>query len=71
MEIKNYTVIQDGGILKCINTSNGSILGSINITNKIITNPIVTGERCTVVYEGGRGFVYKLPNFNIATTFNT
>jgi len=71
MDTKIYSVIQDGNLLKCIDTSNGSILGSTNISSKICNNPIVTGNRCTVIFEGGRGVVYKLPSFGITTTFNS
>lgn len=66
-----YAVVLDGHLLKCIDTSNGSILGSINIVEKILTHPIVTGDRCTVVFDNKKGVVYKLPSFGVSTTFET
>jgi hypothetical protein len=68
-----YTVIPDGELLKCVDTSNGAILGSINIVGNIVSGPIVTGDRCTLVvnnYMGIQGKVFKLPSFNVVTTFS-
>jgi hypothetical protein len=68
-----YTVIPDGELLKCVDTSNGAILGSINIVGDIVSGPIVTGDRCTVIinnYMGVQGKVFKLPSFNVVTTFS-
>lgn len=68
-----YTVILDGDILKCIDTSTGMTAGSINMVGTMNSGPIVTGDRCTVVikdYTGTHGKVYKLPSFNIVTTFS-
>jgi hypothetical protein len=65
-----YSVIMDGGMLKCIDTSNGNVLGSINYQDKITTNPIIIGDRCTVIFDNSKGIVYKLPNFIVSTTFN-
>jgi hypothetical protein len=60
----------DGSMLKCIDTSNGNVLGSINYQDKITTNPIIIGDRCTVIFDNSKGIVYKLPNFIVSTTFN-
>ena len=73
MENTIYTVIPDGELLKCVDTSNGAILGSINIVGNIVSGPIVTGDRCTVIinnYMGVQGKVFKLPSFNVVTTFS-
>lgn len=73
MENTIYTVIPDGELLKCVDTSNGAILGSINIVGNIVSGPIVTGDRCTLVvnnYMGIQGKVFKLPSFNVVTTFS-
>lgn len=68
-----YTVIVDGENLKCIDTSNGNIHGSTNVLGKVIAGPIVTDDRCTVVFSdcGGRkGKIFKLPSFNIVSVFD-
>jgi hypothetical protein len=68
-----YTVILDGEILKCIDTSSGMTMGTINITGELASGPIVTGNRCTVIlknYMGTQGKVYKLPSFDVVTTFS-
>ncbi len=73
MENVIYTVILDGDLLRCIDTSTGAIVGSINIIGDLNSGPIVTGDRCTVViknYMGTQGKVYKLPTFDVVTTFS-
>lgn len=73
MENVIYTVILDGDMLRCIDTSTGAIVGSINIIGSLNSGPIVTGDRCTVViknYMGTQGKVYKLPTFDVVTTFS-
>lgn len=73
MENIIYTVIPDVGILRCIDTSNGMTVGSINIDGQIKSGPIITGDRCTVVisdHTGTHGKVYKLPIFSVVTTFS-
>lgn len=73
MENIIYAVILDGELLKCVDTSNGAILGSINIVGNIVSGPIVTGDRCTLIvnnYMGIQGKVFKLPSFNVVTTFS-
>ena len=68
-----YTVILDGEILKCIDTSSGMTMGTINITGELASGPIVTGNRCTVIlknYMGTQGKVYMLPSFDVVTTFS-
>ena len=73
MENPVYTVIVEGDFLKCIDTSSGAIVGSINVIGKVLSGPMVTGDRCTVVfnsYMGNQGKVYKLPYFNVVTGFS-
>lgn len=67
-----YTVVAEGQLLKCIDTSNGSVVGSINFIGTIMQGPTVSGNRCTVVtdsYLGKRGTTYELPMFSFVTTF--
>lgn len=68
-----YSVIVDGNLLRCIDTANGSICGTTNIIGDVVSGPIVTEDRCTIVfknYMGRQGKVYKLPVFNVVTTFS-
>lgn len=65
-----YGVIVDSNMLKCIDTSNGNVIGSINFQEKITMNPLVVSDRCTVIFNNLKGVVYKLPNFTVSTTFN-
>lgn len=68
-----YTVVVDGNLLKCIDTANGSICGNTNIIGDVVSGPIVTEDRCTMIfknYMGRQGKVYKLPLFDVVTTFN-
>ena len=68
-----YTVIVDGENLKCIDTSSGANVNSINIVGSVVSGPIVTDDKCTVVFDsymGRKGKVFKIPSFNIVTTFD-
>ena len=68
-----YAVYQDGDLIRCIDSSTGAIVGTINFTGTIIQGPNVSGNRCTVVidnYLGKKGTVYKLPMFDVVTTFD-
>lgn len=68
-----YTVIVDGENLKCIDTSCGANVGSINIVGSVISGPVVIDDRCTVVFDnymGRKGKVFKLPSFNVVTIFD-
>lgn len=69
-----YSVVVHNNKLRCINTSNGSTINSIQIDGEIITGPIVTGDRCVVVVKKGngtKGRILKLPSLSTSTTFNT
>ena len=68
-----YSVVAEGQLLKCIDTSNGSVVGSINFAGSIMQGPTVNGNRCTVVtdsYLGKKGTTYELPMFSVITTFD-
>lgn len=68
-----YAVIVDGENLKCIDTSNGFSLATINILGKVVSGPIVTSDRCTVVFDnymGRKGKIYKLPSFSVVASFD-
>ena len=73
-QIPVYSVVAERLKLKCINTSNGSIVATITLPGEIVSGPIVTGDRCVVVIKttlGNKGKIFKLPNFSIITSFNT
>lgn len=68
-----YTVIPSGNYLRCIDTSNGMTAALVNMGGEIITGPIVTGDRCVVVYKSGsgkKGRILKLPKLSTITIFN-
>jgi hypothetical protein len=68
-----YTVVAEGQLLKCIDTSSGMVVGSINFAGTLIQGPTVTGNRCTVVtdsYLGKKGTVYEIPMFSVVTSFD-
>jgi hypothetical protein len=69
-----YSVIVNKQKLSCINTKNGSILGSLSFNGEVISGPIVTGDRCVVTFKSSSnkktGSIYKLPKFSIVSTFN-
>ena len=69
-----YTVVVNKTKLNCINTKNGSIVGSLSIKGTISSGPIVTDDRCVVTIKSdngsSKGYIYKLPNFSIITSFN-
>jgi hypothetical protein len=68
-----YSVVIHNNKLRCINTSNGSTINSVQITGEIITGPIVTGDRCVIVVKMAnetKGRILKLPSLSTTTTFN-
>jgi hypothetical protein len=68
-----YTVIVDKDHLKCLDTSNGSIMGSTNFIGTVLSGPIVTEDRCTVVFDsymGRKGKIFKLPSFSTVSSFD-
>ena len=67
---KIYSVIFSKNKLQCVNTSNGSVVGSYTFAGTISNGPIVTGDRCVVVFDSKKGKIFKLPKFSVVTTFN-
>lgn len=68
-----YSVLAVKNKLQCIDTSSGCIKGSYNCEGEILSGPIVTGDRCVVTLStpsGRKGKIFKLPNFNLVTSFN-
>lgn len=73
MTPKNYTVTLSGpNGLKCIDANTGVLQNSMRFVGDLISGPVVTGDRVTIVIKKGNtnfGYVYKLPNFLLSTTF--
>jgi hypothetical protein len=70
---KVYTVIVDSDKLKCYDTQDGSLQGTLTFIGKVVNGPVVTGDRVTVVLEtasGRQGRIYGLPLLNAVSTFN-
>lgn len=67
-----YSVIVSGKKLKCINTASGSTFNIKEINGDIVLGPIVTGDRCVVVYKAGntsKGAILRIPSLSTITTF--
>lgn len=70
---KVYTVIAEKDKFKCIDTSNGMTVNIFTFNGEIVSGPVVTGDRMTVVVKSGSGLigrVFSLPNFSIVSTFD-
>lgn len=68
-----YSVVVHNNKLRCIDTSSGSTINTIQVIGDIITGPIVTGDRCVIVVKmsnGVRGRILKLPSLSTSTTFS-
>jgi hypothetical protein len=68
-----YSVVNIKNKLTCINTSHGATIGTLTYTGEIASGPIVTGDRCVVIFKtssGLKGKIMRLPNFSTITTFN-
>lgn len=68
-----YSVVVHNNRLRCINTSSGSTVNSINISGEIVTGPIVTANRCVIVVKTSKGTIgriLKLPSLSTSTTFS-
>jgi len=68
-----YTAIVLKDKLSCIDTSTGSTVGTFSFNGTVKSGPIVTGDRCVVIFNtpsGAKGKIMKLPNFTTITTFN-
>jgi hypothetical protein len=67
-----YSVIINGRQIKCIDTSSGSTKNTKELNGDITLGPIVTGDRCVIVYKNGNalvGRILKLPSLSTITTF--
>lgn len=67
-----YSVIVNGKQLRCINTSSGSTFNTKELNGEITLGPIVTGDRCVVVYKVGsssKGVILRIPSLSTITTF--
>lgn len=68
-----FSVVFTKNRLSCIDTGTGSTKGTLTYSGTIISGPVVTGERCVVIFStpsGPKGKIMKLPNFSTITTFN-
>ncbi|NBO99002.1 MAG: hypothetical protein EBU90_02570 [Proteobacteria bacterium] len=69
---KIYTVIASGNTLKCVDAATGMQHNTHRFDGTIVSGPIVTGDRVTVVIRRGDtnyGIVFKLPSFLQTSTF--
>ena len=72
MSNKMFTVTSDGTSLKCIDANTGNQYNTLRLVGTLISGPIVTGDRATVVIRQGNtnyGKVFKLPSFLLTSTF--
>lgn len=72
MESKVFTVTSDGTTLKCIDAKTGNQFNTLRLNGTLVSGPIVTGDRVTVVIRQGNtnfGKVFKLPSFLLTSTF--
>ena len=70
-----YSVVSTKDKLRCFDTQFASTLGTYSLPggSTIISGPIVTGDRCVVVFKtpnGNNGKIFKLPNFSTISSFN-
>lgn len=68
-----YSVVVINNKVTCINTSSGSTVGTYTFNGEVVSTPIVTGDRCVILFKtssGIKGKIMKLPNFSTITTFN-
>lgn len=68
-----YSVVFSKDKLSCIDTSTGSTKGTLSYNGTIVSGPVVTGDRCVVIFStpsGNKGKIMKLPFFSTTTTFN-
>ena len=67
-----YTVVADGKILRCVDAESGVPVNTHTVNGDIISGPIVTGDRATIVVRKGninQGFVFKIPSLYVVSTF--
>jgi hypothetical protein len=69
---KIFTVVSDGTSLRCIDALTGTQYNTYRYNGTLISGPIVTGDRATVVLRRSNtnfGEVLKLPSFMLTSTF--
>jgi sRNA-binding regulator protein Hfq len=67
-----YTVVADGKTLRCIDAESGVPVNTYTVNGDVISGPIVTGDRATVVVRKGginQGLVFKIPTLYVVSTF--
>ena len=67
-----YTVVADGKTLRCIDAESGVPVNTYTVNGDIVSGPIVTGDRATVVIRKGginQGLVFKIPTLYVVSTF--
>jgi len=67
-----YTVTVDGRNLKCIDVESGAPVNTYTVNGDVVSGPIVTGDRATVVVRKGginQGLVFKIPTLYVVSTF--
>lgn len=70
--MKVYTATADNEVLKTIDTSSGATVATIHLPGQLVSGPIVTGDRVTIVVKKGStstGYVYKIENLQVVSTF--
>jgi len=69
---KNFTVTGSNNVLRCVDAFTGTQYNSYRINGTLISGPVVTGDRVTIVVKRGTtntGIVLKLPTFMQTSTF--
>lgn len=69
---KVYTVTSTSNALKCIDAMTGNLINMYRFTGTLVSGPIVTGDRVTIVVRRGTtntGIVLKLPSLLQTSTF--
>lgn len=67
-----YSVVINGKQVRCINTSSGSTFNTKELKGEVTLGPIVTDDRCVLVYKTGnslKGVILRIPSLSIITTF--
>lgn len=62
----------DNQSLKCIDANTGVVHNSYRFVGTLVTGPVVTGNRVTIVIRSGNtniGHVLALPSFLLTSTF--
>ena len=69
---KIYTVVASGRTLRCIDAESGVPVNTHTVDGDVVSGPIVTGDRATVVISKGginQGLVFKIPALYVVSTF--